>query len=324
MNVHAPALANEHRLDDATSAFAGDVIGDLAKQPKKLSPKYFYDAKGSELFEQITVLPEYYPTRTELSILRDRGGEIAKIIPKGAALIEFGAGATTKVRLCWSAASSALMCRSIFQAISSTRRPRACARIFPNSMSIRWRRISPRRSNCRLRLRICRKSASFRDRRSAISSLMRLAAFLRSARKILGEGAQMIIGVDLEKDERTLYDAYNDKAGVTARFNLNVLERINRELGGNFDLSGFIHRSIYNKRPSPHRNAPDQPQGAERARARPLFFVPSRRKHPYREQLQIFARAFWCAGARHGLAGDGILDRQGCGCFRCTRSLASD
>jgi dimethylhistidine N-methyltransferase len=73
------------------------------------------------------------------------------------------------------------------------------------------------------------------------------SAFLRSARAILGEGAQMVIGVDLEKDERTLYDAYNDAAGVTARFNLNVLERINRELGGNFDLSGFIHRSIYNR-----------------------------------------------------------------------------
>ena len=72
-------------------------------------------------------------------------------------------------------------------------------------------------------------------------------AFLRSARKILGHGAQMIIGVDLEKDERVLYDAYNDAAGVTARFNLNVLVRINRELGGNFDLSGFTHRSIYNR-----------------------------------------------------------------------------
>src|SRR5215207_9717179 len=87
MNVHAPALASEQQFDDATSAFAGDVIGDLAKHPKKLSPKYFYDARGSELFEQITVLPEYYPTRTELSILRDRGGEIIGLIPKGAALI---------------------------------------------------------------------------------------------------------------------------------------------------------------------------------------------------------------------------------------------
>ena len=99
MNVHAAALAQTHQFDEQTSAFAGDVIGDLSQFPKRLSPKYFYDAAGSELFEQITVLPEYYPTRTELGILRSRGDEIASIIPKGAALVEFGAGATTKVRL---------------------------------------------------------------------------------------------------------------------------------------------------------------------------------------------------------------------------------
>src|SRR6201995_2835943 len=99
MNVHAAALAKAHRFDEPTSAFARDVIDGLLQQPKRLSPKYFYDATGSELFEQITRLPEYYPTRTELGILRDRGSEIADIIPQGAALIEFGAGATTKVRL---------------------------------------------------------------------------------------------------------------------------------------------------------------------------------------------------------------------------------
>ena len=99
MNVHAPALAEAQHFDEQTSAFARDVIDDLSQHPKRLSPKYFYDAAGSELFEQITLLPEYYPTRTELSILRDRGRAISAIIPKGAALVEFGAGATTKVRL---------------------------------------------------------------------------------------------------------------------------------------------------------------------------------------------------------------------------------
>ena len=87
MNVHAPALANAHLPDEQTSAFARDVIAGLSQQPKRLSPKYFYDATGSELFEQITRLPEYYPTRTELGILRDCGPEIAAIIPEGAALI---------------------------------------------------------------------------------------------------------------------------------------------------------------------------------------------------------------------------------------------
>ena len=98
MNMHAPALADAHLPDEQTSAFARDAVGDLSQHPKRLSPKYFYDAAGSELFEAITRLPEYYPTRTELGILRDRGDEIAHLIPKGAALIEFGAGATTKVR----------------------------------------------------------------------------------------------------------------------------------------------------------------------------------------------------------------------------------
>src|ERR1700709_278036 len=99
MNVHAAAVSTAHRFDEQTSAFASDVIGDLSQQPKRLSPKYFYDAVGSELFEQITLLPEYYPTRTELGILRDRANDIAAMIPKGAALVEFGAGATTKARL---------------------------------------------------------------------------------------------------------------------------------------------------------------------------------------------------------------------------------
>src|SRR5436309_95688 len=98
MNVHHAALAKAQRFDQATSAFAHDVLEGLAGQPKRLAPKYFYDVAGSELFEQITLLPEYYPTRTELAILRTHGADIAKIVPQGAALVEFGAGATTKVR----------------------------------------------------------------------------------------------------------------------------------------------------------------------------------------------------------------------------------
>ncbi len=100
MNVYAAALAKAHRFDEQTSAFASDVLDGLSQHPKRLSPKYFYDATGSELFEQITLLPEYYPTRTELGILRDHGADISRDHPKGSALVEFGAGATTKVRCC--------------------------------------------------------------------------------------------------------------------------------------------------------------------------------------------------------------------------------
>src|SRR5215470_383358 len=247
MNVHAPALAHAHLPDEQTSAFARDAIGDLSQQPKRLSPKYFYDAAGSQLFEAITRLPEYYPTRTELGILRDRGNEIAAIIPKGAALIEFGAGATTKVRL--------LLERCAFGAYV----PVDISGDFLHDQANNLRRDFPR-------LAVYPVAADFTAPFALPAEITGMpkvgffpgstlgnfepaeaSAFLRTARDILGHGAQMIIGIDLEKDERTLYDAYNDAAGVTARFNLNVLERINRELGGNFDLSGFMHRSVYNR-----------------------------------------------------------------------------
>jgi dimethylhistidine N-methyltransferase len=246
MNVHAPALAKSQPLDQ-DSAFANDVIEQLAQQPKRLSPKYFYDAAGSELFEQITVLPEYYPTRTELGILSDRGGEIAALMPHNAALVEFGAGATTKVRL--------LLEHCQFAAYV----PVDISGDFLRAQADRLREDFPT-------LRVYPVAADFTASFAlpgAIAEMPKVgffpgstignfepneaSAFLRTAREILGKYAQMIIGVDLEKDERILYHAYNDSAGVTARFNLNVLERINRELGGNFDLSAFTHRSIYNR-----------------------------------------------------------------------------
>jgi len=247
MNMHATALSEAHLPDEQTTAFARDAIGDLSQRPKRLSPKYFYDAAGSELFEAITKLPEYYPTRTELSILRDRGDDISAIIPKGAALVEFGAGATTKVRLLLEKCDIGAYVPVDISGDFLKEQADALRRDFPG-------------------LAVYPVAADFTAPFALPASIANLpkvgffpgstlgnfepheaCAFLRSAREILGKGAQMIIGVDLEKDERVLYDAYNDAAGVTARFNLNVLVRINRELGGNFDLSAFTHRAIYNR-----------------------------------------------------------------------------
>ena len=247
MNVHAPALADAHLPDEQTSAFARDAIGDLSQHPKRLSPKYFYDSAGSELFEAITRLPEYYPTRTELGILRDRADEIAAILPKGATLIEFGAGATTKVRL--------LLQKCAISAYV----PVDISGDFLNSQAADLRKDFPS-------LAVYPVAADFTEPfelPKAVAGMPKVGffpgstignfepheacQFLRSAHEILGKGALMIIGADLEKDERVLYDAYNDAAGVTARFNLNVLVRINRELGGNFDVSAFTHRAIYNR-----------------------------------------------------------------------------
>src|ERR1700754_4761202 len=247
MNVHAAALAKAHRFDEQTTAFAGDVIDNLSQHPKRLSPKYFYDATGSELFEQITLLPEYYPTRTELGILRDRAGEIAAIIPEGAALVEFGAGATTKVRLlleqCALGAYVPVDISGDFlkAQADALRRDFPALAVYPVAADFTAPFALPDA------VANMPKVGFFPGSTLGNFEPQEAQAFLRSARDILGAGAQMIIGVDLEKDERTLYDAYNDAAGVTARFNLNVLERINRELGGDFDLSGFMHRSVYNR-----------------------------------------------------------------------------
>ena len=249
MNVHASALAEAHLPDQQTSVFAREAIGDLSQRPKRLSPKYFYDATGSELFEAITRLPEYYPTRTELSILRDRGSDIAAIIPNGAALIEFGAGATTKVRLLLeNCAISAYVPVDISgdflqgQA-DALRRDFPGLAVFPVAADF----TAPFALPDVITLAGMPKVGFFPGSTLGNFEPHEACAFLRSAREILGKDSQMIIGVDLEKDERVLYDAYNDAAGVTARFNLNVLVRINRELGGNFDLSAFTHRAIYNR-----------------------------------------------------------------------------
>ncbi|MDB5579711.1 MAG: egtD [Bradyrhizobium sp.] len=247
MNVHAPALAKAHDLDEQASAFAGDVIEGLSQHPKRLSPKYFYDAAGSELFEQITVLPEYYPTRTELGILRDRAGEIAAMIPEGAALVEFGAGATTKVRLlleqCAVGAYVPVDISGDFlkAQADALRRDFPDLDVYPVAADFTAPFALPDAVNA------MPKVGFFPGSTLGNFEPHEASAFMRSAREILGEGAQMVIGVDLEKDERVLYDAYNDAAGVTARFNLNVMVRINRELGGNFDVSAFTHRSIYNR-----------------------------------------------------------------------------
>jgi dimethylhistidine N-methyltransferase len=245
MNVHAPLATAE--LDPATTAFAADVTEALSQQPKKLSPKYFYDEAGSQLFEQITKLPEYYPTRTELGILRARGKDICSIVPKDAALVEFGAGATTKVRL--------LLEQCSFGAYV----PVDISGDFLADQAAELRRDFPK-------LDVLPVNADFTttfDLPAAVKAMPKVgffpgstlgnfdpheaSGFLRSAREILGKGALMLIGIDLEKDERVLQAAYNDAAGVTGEFNKNVLVRINRELGGDFDLGAFVHRAIYNK-----------------------------------------------------------------------------
>jgi dimethylhistidine N-methyltransferase len=247
MNVRATASAKAQRFDPQTSAFAADVLDGLSRQPKQLSPKYFYDVVGSELFEQITVLPEYYPTRTELGILDARSAEIAAIVPEGAALVEFGAGATTKARLllrhCRIGAYVPVDISGDFLKAQAS----VLQRDFPAL------RVAPVVADFTAQFELptvvadMPKVGFFPGSTLGNFEPHEACAFLRSARNILGPGALMLIGVDLEKSDRVLHAAYNDASGVTARFNLNLLVRINHELGGNFDLSAFTHRAIYNR-----------------------------------------------------------------------------
>ena len=247
MNVHAAALAKTHRFDEQTLAFAQDVIEDLSQHPKRLSPKYFYDAAGSELFEQITRLPEYYPTRTELDILRERSADIRTTLPEHAALVEFGAGSTTKVRLLLNSCQFAAYVPVDISGDFLNAQARALRQDFPalNVYPVTADFTAP--FALPDAVKAMPKVGFFPGSTLGNFEPHEACGFLRSAAGILGKGARMLIGVDLEKDERALHAAYNDAAGVTARFNLNVLARINRELGGNFDISAFTHRAIYNR-----------------------------------------------------------------------------
>ena len=245
MNVHARLVRPEPFADD--SSFASDVLAGLSVRPKHLSPKYFYDEAGSQLFEQITELPEYYPTRSELSILRDHASDIAQVLRPKTALVEFGSGSTRKVRILLAAAPSIEAYVPVD--ISAEMLSQEAAQI----------------QHDRPRLRVLPVAADFTQPfrlPSAIVGLSRAgffpgstignfephdaSAFLAHAARMLGRKAVLIIGVDLVKDANVLNAAYDDAAGVTAKFNLNLLTRINRELGADFDLDSFSHEAFYN------------------------------------------------------------------------------
>jgi L-histidine N-alpha-methyltransferase len=232
---------------ETLDSFAADVVAGLVANPKRLLPKYFYDAAGSALFDRIVQLPEYYPTRCELGLLRDNAPAIASLFPSGCALIEFGAGSSRKARILLAVAASV-----------EVYAPVDISGDFLQQDAAQLRRDLPR-------LAIHPIVADFTkdfDVPPAVAMLPRVgffpgstignfepreaAKFLRHVGKILGSGSVLVIGVDLVKSPDVLHRAYNDAAGVTAEFNLNLLARINRELGADFDLAAFEHRAFYN------------------------------------------------------------------------------
>ena len=232
---------------EADSSFARDVIAGLTARPKRLSPKYFYDQAGAQLFEDITALPEYYLTRCELEILRERAPEMARFFPAGSALIEFGSGSSKKVRILLAAAPT--IAAYIPVDISSemlVQEAEELRRDYPRLA------VLPVEADFTQPFSLPAEAASMAHTGFFPGSTIgnfephEACAFLRHAGRMLGRGATLIIGVDLVKDVSVLNAAYDDAAGVTAKFNLNLLARINRELGANFDLASFSHEAFYN------------------------------------------------------------------------------
>ena len=230
-----------------TARFRRDLIAGLSRSPKVASPKWFYDAEGSRLFEAITRLPEYYPTRQEAALLRRVAPDWAARFGPEAALVEFGSGASEKTRIVLDAASD--LGAYVPIDISADALDAAARRIAEAYPALT---VTPLVGDF-LHLGALpvgigqgRRVGFFPG--STIGNLERdeAIAFLTAARGLLGPDALFIVGVDLVKAPETLIAAYDDSAGVTAAFNRNLLVRANRELGAGFDVDSFAHRAVWN------------------------------------------------------------------------------
>lgn len=239
-------------MDSVTETVAADSFGPalleaLARRPRAISPKYFYDTRGSELFEEICRLEEYYPTRTELDILTRCAADIAARIGPDVELVEFGAGSLTKVRILLDAMQRPV--RYLPIDISGTSLREAAAQLAHAYPALP---IAPVVGDYAQPLSLPTLLPAARCRvgffpGSTIGNFTPAEAlsFLEQTRPAL-EGGGMLLGVDLVKDPVVLHAAYNDARGVTGEFNLNVLARANRELGADFDLGNFAHYAFYN------------------------------------------------------------------------------
>lgn len=227
-------------------AFRADVLAGLAEPQKAVPARWFYDDAGSQLFEDITRLPEYYPTRAETEILQTRADEIAGLIGPGRAVVEFGSGSSVKTPLLLSAiAPSAYVPLDIagdFLRASSA----ALAAKFPGLPVLPVEADFMRRVELPGEVAGLPKLGFFPG--STIGNMIARTAtdLLREMRATLGEGAMLLIGMDLVKDEEVLLAAYDDAAGVTAQFNRNLLTRINRELDGDIPVDAFAHEARWN------------------------------------------------------------------------------
>jgi dimethylhistidine N-methyltransferase len=242
----APLRRRTHE-PEPRDAFRNDVVAGLARTPKSIPPKWFYDARGSELFEAICELPEYYPTRTETALLARIAPQIAASLPAGAALIELGSGASAKTRLILDAAPQigayvpVDISASALQAAAA-----AIARDYPALSVQPLARDFTEGGELPAGIRERPRVGFFPGSTIGNFDPDEAVRLLSQARSMLGEEGLFILGADLVKEPAVMVAAYADAAGVTAAFNKNLLARINRELQGDFDLDQFDHRAIWN------------------------------------------------------------------------------
>jgi dimethylhistidine N-methyltransferase len=236
--------------DGERGAFLADVLEGLSAVRKRTPPKWLYDARGSALYERITELEAYYPTRTETRILKSNAREIAGAIGPGAALFEYGSGSAVKTALVLSALDrpAAYVPVDISRSALLDASERILRR-FPG-LPVRpiladFTRPVPLPLGD---LAAARRVAFFPGSTIGNFDPPEAVGLLRRMARDAGRGGRLLIGVDLRKDEATLVRAYDDPEGVTAAFDLNLLARMNRELGADFDLSRFRHRAVFDGR----------------------------------------------------------------------------
>ena len=224
-----------------------EVLEGLRREPPMISPKYFYDQRGSELFEAITETDEYYPFRTELSLLERHGDEMAALLGSDGLLIELGSGSSRKIRLLLDALQPAaympvdISRDFLLQAANDLAREypelevHATCADYTSGLKLPW---SPEELP---------RAAFFPGSSIGNFEPRQAQRLLHHIAQALGRDGHLLIGVDLRKDARVLKRAYNDAAGITAAFNLNLLQRFNRELDADFDLQRFQHAADYNE-----------------------------------------------------------------------------
>lgn len=246
----APGRVTVLDLEPVNADFLAEVLAGLSNSPRTLPCKFFYDERGADLFQEICELPEYYITRTETELLRRYAPAISESVGANAALIGFGTGAGIKTRMLLEHLQNPIAYipvdiskQRLIDSAAELSRARPALEILPVCADYLQGLQLPKPLRKPDHVAVFFPGSTIGNLEPAIA-----LNFLRRVCRLCGRDGGLIIGVDLQKRRVVLEAAYNDSAGVTAEFNLNLLARANRELGANFDLTRWKHRAVYNER----------------------------------------------------------------------------